>query len=397
MKIRPHRLLCAALLLAAVHCSPTGPEGESSGGTTSTGGSASTGGAVSTTGGVVTTGGTPATTGGSTATGGAPATGGSSGGQGPVSTGGSSFGGTTGGGTSTTGGASETTGGKATGGKAAGGATATGGSGGAGGRATGGANSKGGSAGASGDSGGAGTTGGSATTGGSGTLSNLTVYIASDSTASTYTNSAIHQGGWGQFLQANLDPKAKVDNRAIGGRTARRFIDEGYLDKILQVIKPGDYLLVQFGTNDGNQTATYTLNGQTIPYYLAPATDFKTWMTKYVVAARDKMANPVFVTPPPRRSCTGDSHSFGNGLAGYATAMKEMGAAQSVPVVDLNQKTLTYLNMIGCVAAGTDFFLVNADGSVDGTHFQEKGATLMAGFVASGLRELNFGLSPYVK
>jgi lysophospholipase L1-like esterase len=71
--------------------------------------------------------------------------------------------------------------------------------------------------------------------------------------------------------------------------------------------------------------------------------------------------------------------------------------AQNVPVVDLNQKTLTYLNTIGCVAAGADFFLVKADGSVDGTHFQEKGANLMAGFVAAGLRELNFGLSPYVK
>ena len=68
-----------------------------------------------------------------------------------------------------------------------------------------------------------------------------------------------------------------------------------------------------------------------------------------------------------------------------------------MPVVDLNLKTLTYLNMIGCVAAGTDFFLVNADGSVDGTHFQEKGANLMAGFVATGLRDLNFGLTPYVK
>jgi lysophospholipase L1-like esterase len=279
------------------------------------------------------------------------------------------------------------------------GGSATGGAG-AGGKSTGG--SAGQSAGGNGGTGGKGggsATGGSAgqSAGGSGNLTNLTVYIASDSTASTYTNSAIHQAGWGQYLQTYLDAKAKVDNRAIGGRTARRFIDEGYLDKILQVIKAGDYLLVQFGTNDGNQTATYSLNGQTIPYYLAPATDFKTWMTKYVTAAREKQANPVFVTPPPRRTCSGDSHSFGNGLAAYATAMKEMGTAQNVPVVDLNQKTLTHLNMIGCVAAGTDFFLVKADGTVDGTHFQEKGANLMAGFVATGLRELNFGLSPYVK
>jgi lysophospholipase L1-like esterase len=394
MVIRPHRLLCAFLLLAASHCSPADPADEGTGGTPGSGGSAqNTGGSLATGGVPVSTGGTEASTGGATpSTGGMMATGGI-----VQTSGGSTTGGVSSGGSATTGGAAASSGGNGSAGKGSGGsggANANGGSGGgpAGGSASGGVSAKGGSGGTAGT-----TPSGGAATGGSGALTNLTVYIASDSTAQTYTNSAIHQAGWGQYLQTYLDPKAKVDNRAIGGRTARRFIDEGYLDKILQVIKPGDYLLVQFGTNDGNETATYTLNGQTIPYYLAPATDFKTWMTKYVTAARDHMANPVFVTPPPRRSCSGDSHSFGNGLASYATAMKEMGAAQNVPVVDLNQKTLTYLNMIGCVAAGTDFFLVKADGSVDGTHFQEKGANLMAGFVAAGLRELNFGLSPYVK
>jgi lysophospholipase L1-like esterase len=393
MVIRPHRLLYAFLLLAASRCSPADSDGDGTGGSNGTGGSLATGGVTAS------TGGTPPATGGMVASGNAPVTGGSTTGGTLQATGGSALGGVSSGGSATTGGSAASSGGGGSaggeaGGNTSGGANQKGGSGGAsaGGSAPGGTSAKGGGSGTAGAS----STGGAAT-GGSGALTNLTVYIASDSTAQTYTNSAIHQAGWGQYLQTYLDPKAKVDNRAIGGRTARRFIDEGYLDKILQVIKPGDYLLVQFGTNDGNQTATYTLNGQTIPYYLAPETDFKTWMTKYVTAAREHMAIPVFVTPPPRRSCTGDSHSFGNGLASYATAMKEMGAAQNVPVVDLNQKTLTYLNMIGCVAAGTDFFLVKADGSVDGTHFQEKGANLMAGFVATGLRELNFGLSPYVK
>ena len=71
--------------------------------------------------------------------------------------------------------------------------------------------------------------------------------------------------------------------------------------------------------------------------------------------------------------------------------------AENVAVVDLNQKTLTHLNTIGCIASGTDFFLINADGSVDGTHFQEKGANAMAGFVATGIRELAIGLAAYLK
>lgn len=238
--------------------------------------------------------------------------------------------------------------------------------------------------------------GGSGGSGGAATLNALTVYVVGDSTVQTYTNSPIRQAGWGQFLQKYFDPRAKVENRAIGGRTARRFIDEGRLDSLLAAIKPGDYLLIQFGTNDANPTATYALNGQTIPYYLNPATDFKVWITRYITGARDRSANPVLVTPPPRRSCTGDSHDFGNGLAAYATSMKEMGAAQNVPVVDLNKATLDHLNQIGCVAAGRDFFLVRADGTVDGTHFQEKGADIMAGFVALGVRTSNTALSSYV-
>jgi lysophospholipase L1-like esterase len=233
--------------------------------------------------------------------------------------------------------------------------------------------------------------------GGAAQLANVTLYLASDSTVQTYTDSSIHQGGWGQFLGDYFIAKAKVENHAIGGRTARRFIDEGYLDEIVKLIHAGDYLFVQFGTNDGNKTATYELNGATVPYYLDPQTDFKTWMLRYVTAARAHQANPVFVTPPPRLSCTGDSHTFGNSLGGYATAMKELGLAESVPVVDLNQKTLSYLNQIGCVAAGRDFFLIKADGTNDSTHFQENGANVMAGFVAAGVRELGLGLSPYVK
>ena len=278
----------------------------------------------------------------------------------------------------------------ASGGSNTGGELVQGGSG-----ASGGALSRGGSVGAGGNGGaGAPALGGQ---GGAAELTPIHVYIAGDSTVQTYTGSAIHQAGWGQFLQKYLDPRAKVENHAIGGRTARRFIDEGYLAEIIAKISAGDYLLVQFGTNDGNKTATYTFNGMTIPYYLDPQTDFKTWLRQYVTQARARSAIPVFVTPPPRMSCSEDSHTFGNGLAPYATAMKEMGAADGILVVDLNQQTLDYLNGIGCVAAGKDFFLIKADGTNDSTHFQERGADHMAGFVSAGLLSSTSKISAYVK
>lgn len=224
----------------------------------------------------------------------------------------------------------------------------------------------------------------------------LTVYLAGDSTVSTYANTASprDQAGWGQMFGALFTRTVTVDNRAIGGRTARRFIDEGRLDDIMKKLKKDDYLFVQFGTNDGHKTATYTINGKTIPYYLDPQTDFKTWLKRYIDAAQKRGAHLVFVTPPPRNSayCTG-----GNGTGAHAQAMRELGAAEKVPVVDLNKRTVDYLKAICPAPRAEDFFFVRADGTVDGTHFQEHGAQKLAGFVAEELRALKLPIAGALK
>jgi lysophospholipase L1-like esterase len=223
----------------------------------------------------------------------------------------------------------------------------------------------------------------------------LTLYLAGDSTVQTYANTASErdQAGWGQMLGAHVAAGMTVDNRSIGGRTARRFIDEGRLDEIFAELLPDDYLLVQFGTNDGNRTATYQLGDETIPYFLDPATDFKSYLQQYIDGARERGALPVLVTPPPRNSayCTG-----GNGTGGHAQAMRELGSAQNVPVVDLNASSVAYLKAICPAPTPEDFFLLRADGTIDGTHFQENGARILANLVAGGLREVVPALAPRI-
>jgi len=223
----------------------------------------------------------------------------------------------------------------------------------------------------------------------------VTVFLAGDSIVMTYpdTPSTTDQAGWGQMLPAYFRSNATIDNRAIGGRTARRFIEEGRLADILADIHAGDYLLVQFGTNDGNTTATYVLDGGTIPYFLDPNTDFKTYLMQYVDGARAKSATPVLVTPTPRNSayCTG-----GNGTGAYAQAMRDLAAAENIALSDLNMKTVNYLKAICPAPVPENFFLLLADGTVDGTHFQENGARILAGFVAQGIRESGIPLAAYL-
>jgi lysophospholipase L1-like esterase len=222
-------------------------------------------------------------------------------------------------------------------------------------------------------------------------LAPLSVFIAGDSTVQTYadTPSPSDQAGWGQMIGAFFAERVRVDNRAIGGRTARRFIDEGRLDEIFEDIAAGDYLFVQFGTNDGNRTATYLIGDQTIPYFLDPASDFKDYLRRYLNGARERGASPALVTPPPRNSayCTG-----GNGTGGHAQAMRELAGDEGVPVLDLNAKSVEYLRAICPAPTPEDFFLLRADGTVDGTHFQENGARILARLVAEEAREAGLPL-----
>jgi len=199
------------------------------------------------------------------------------------------------------------------------------------------------------------------------------------------------------MLAPNYESKVKVSNKAVGGRTARRFIQEGSLSAILKLIQAGDYLLVQFGTNDSNTTAKYTLDGTEYPYFADAQTDFKTYLQQYIDSALEKKAIPVLVTPPPRNSayCNGP-RSLGN----YGQAMLELGKAKNVAVVDLGLKTHAHLTAIcpkPMTAAQEGFFKINADQTIDGTHFQENGARTMAGFVADGVAEGKLGLSAYRK
>jgi lysophospholipase L1-like esterase len=251
--------------------------------------------------------------------------------------------------------------------------------------------------GAAGAPGAAGAAGAAGATGAS-NLPAVSVYIAGDSTVSEYTldpKDPKSWAGWGQMLSPNYSSKVKVLDKAVGGRTARRFIQEGSLAAILKLIQPGDYLLVQFGTNDSNTTAKYTLAGVEYPYLAAAETDFKTYLQEYIDGALGKKAIPVLVTPPPRNSayCKGP-----RSLANYGQAMLDLGKADSVAVVDLGFKTHAYLTAIcpkPSTAAQEMFFKINADASIDGTHFQENGARVMAGFVADGIDEAKLGLSAY--
>lgn len=114
------------------------------------------------------------------------------------------------------------------------------------------------------------------------------VYLAGDSTVQTYKASMKPQAGWGQKIAPFFTDETTFVNRSIGGRSTKTFLVQGRLDDILRTIRPGDYLLIQFGHNDA------AINNQ--ERYVSPA-DYKVYLKTYIQGATQRGATPVLVTP----------------------------------------------------------------------------------------------------
>lgn len=120
-----------------------------------------------------------------------------------------------------------------------------------------------------------------------------TIFVIGDSTAAEkddYLHSP--ERGWGMVLQGCLDDKVVVENHAVNGRSTKSFIDEGRWQKVVERIKPGDYVFIQFGHNDEKPfDSLHTVPGGT----------FDANLRKFVHETRAKGGFPVLFNSVIRR------------------------------------------------------------------------------------------------
>src|ERR671932_761744 len=91
---------------------------------------------------------------------------------------------------------------------------------------------------------------------------NSTASVSERVGVTTANNNANGAQGWGDPFVAFFDAsKINVLNRARAGRSSRTFLTEGLWDKVLQDLKPGDFVLIQFGHNDGGPLDTGRARG----------------------------------------------------------------------------------------------------------------------------------------
>ena len=255
--------------------------------------------------------------------------------------------------------------------------------------------------------GGAGT--GGVTGSGGGTSASITVWLAGDSTMAN--GSTPCPVGWGKQFQALFNSKVKVTNSAQGGRSVQTWLYDvsttmgsngectlnstTYLaawTAMLNGMKAGDYLLIQFGINDTDSTCNRHV-GTAL---------FKTYFGMMAQAAKDRGANPIFLTPVSSISCSGSTARGSRGT--FATATKEAGTTYSVPVIDLEQLSVALYNSLGfCPLPGADTATTFQSGAIgdffceDHTHFEAAGATQIAGIIAKALKDQAIGLASYLQ
>ncbi len=122
-----------------------------------------------------------------------------------------------------------------------------------------------------------------------------TIFVIGDSTAAKKDLSkGSPERGWGMALQCYFDDQfIRVDNHAVNGRSSKSFIDEGRWEKVRSLIKPGDYVIIQFGHNDEKpKSDRHTDPGSTFDYNLA----------KFVRETREQGGIPIIMNPVVRRN-----------------------------------------------------------------------------------------------
>src|SRR2546430_17633556 len=120
----------------------------------------------------------------------------------------------------------------------------------------------------------------------------ITIYLAGDSTMAQKLPAKRPETGWGEMLSKFFqEGTVIIDNRAQNGRSTRTFISEGRWQTIVDALKPGDYVFIQFGNNDESK--------EKVDRYTPPA-DYRNNLIKFISEVRAKKASPVLLNPVRR-------------------------------------------------------------------------------------------------
>jgi rhamnogalacturonan acetylesterase len=221
-----------------------------------------------------------------------------------------------------------------------------------------------------------------------------TLFIVGDSTVK---NNTPGQQGWGDPLIKLFNlARVNVENHAIGGRSSRTFQTEGRWDRIVAAARPGDFVLVQMGHNDGGSLDDPRRARGTLPGVGEETREIENpitkkgevvhtygwYLRKYVADAQAKGMTPILVSPiphvPQRPVVTGQREP-----SRHVAWCEEVASAQKCLFIDLNRLVMARYMSLDPTEIKEKYFT-----PADNGHTSPAGAQLNAAVVAEGIRGL---------
>lgn len=202
------------------------------------------------------------------------------------------------------------------------------------------------------------------------------------------------QWGWGDPIFDYFDPvKINVVNRAVGGLSSRTYLTAGYWDEVVARLKPGDFVIMQFGHNDGGATndatrARASIKGtgeetEEIENLLTKQREtvhsFGWYLRKFIAETRAKGATPIVCSLVPRKIWK--DHKIVRNSEDYGKWARDVATGEKAAFIDLNELIAAKYDELGEEKVEPLF----ADPH---THTSRAGAELNAAIVISGLNLL---------
>jgi lysophospholipase L1-like esterase len=190
-----------------------------------------------------------------------------------------------------------------------------------------------------------------------------------------------------------FDDQVVVANFAESGLSCTSFLAQLRLDKILSMMKKGDYVIVEFGHNDEKEKKA----GDGAWY------SYSRNLKIFADRVREKGGNIIFVTPTARRLFTKD-HQLGYTHGDYPEAMRTVAKREGVPFIELNGMTRRFYEALGeegskqaLVHYPANTFANQPKPLADNTHFNPYGAWEVAKMIVMGLKQLNSPLADHLR
>jgi len=204
-----------------------------------------------------------------------------------------------------------------------------------------------------------------------------TIFLLGDSTVCDQPSEPY--ASWGQMLTRFFGPDAAIANHAESGESLRSSLGAKRLDKVLSVMKPGDYLLIQYGHNDEKE------KGEGVGAF----TTFKASLKYFVEEARKKGGNVILITPVQRRTFDA-SGKIANSHGDYPEAVRQAAKEENVAMIDLNAISKDLYESLGPERSGILF----KEG--DGTHHNNFGAYELAKCIVQSIRDQKLSIGKYL-